>query len=120
MTRFLPVLALLASPAAAFASGNVLTIPVATLAGHPADYVGKHVVTEGYLIARAAGRAMLGATNSGVVEADTMMLTGPQTQGLNYFDRFRVTGVVEAAPDTQANGSNYLLQLSAPPEKLGQ
>jgi hypothetical protein len=120
MTRFLPVLALLAAPAAAFASGDVLTIPVATLAGHPAQYVGQHVETEGYLIDRSGGRAMLGATNGGVVEADTLMVTGPQTQALNYFDRFRVTGVVEAAPDTQANGSNYLLQLSAPPQTLGQ
>lgn len=116
MPRPAPIAALLANLAApALAAPGLQTLPVTEIAHHPARFLGQSLATEGWVIDKSDRTAQIGATNQGIIAADTLAVIGPMTRSLTFFSKFRVEGTMTRRADAFSNGSPYALRLTAPP-----
>lgn len=108
----------LAAPAAMASTASAhrpIDLPIKSIVHDPAHYLGDTLVTQGYVIDRFGNTAQMGGTNQGITATDTLVVHGRGAQHLNYFDRFRLEGVLEHSASTHSNGSHYELQLTHPP-----
>jgi hypothetical protein len=107
-----------AAPAAG-ASTRPIRLRIKAIVHDPQRYVGDTLETQGYVIDRFGKTAQMGGTNQGITATDTLVVHGAGAQKLNYFDRFRLEGVLEKSAQAHANGSHYELKLTAPPVPIG-
>lgn len=122
----LPLVMLCALVCAAPAAGAstrpaqvMLQVPIKRIVQDPQRYLGHRLETEGYVIDRFGTTAQMGGTNQGIIASDTLVVHGTGAQNLNYFDRFRLEGVLKKSAEAHANGSHYELKLSTPPVPIG-
>lgn len=111
---------LLAAPAFAAAPPALRDLPIKTIVADPTQYLGDRIETEGYVIDHFGQSAQLGGTNQGIVASDTLAVFGPGAKLFNFFDRFRVEGILEHTQDSASNGSRYRLKLTADPQAIGR
>lgn len=111
--------ALAAVPARAAAPAPPVQAPISQIVADPQHYLGDRIETEGYVIDKSGLSAQMGGTNQGMVDSQTLVVAGPQTRALNYFDRFRLLGVLQQSAEAHANGSRYELDLSGKPVPVG-
>lgn len=117
----LALLALSAVPAHATGqSTRVLREPMKAITSDPGRFLGKHLETEGYVLERNGYSAEMGGTDNGMIASDSLMVEGPQIRSANFYDRYRIEGVLTKAEQPHANGSPYALRLSTEPVIVGR